>query len=118
MPASGGKSVTVGMPAQVQVDNAPRSQYGVIEGTVSSISPAPITQDRLLFVLGGNQDLAEYFLRQGPILEATVSLVSAPTTSGYQWSVGEGPAFPITSGTLAQVWVVTADEPIVSWLTK
>lgn len=118
LPAGGGKSVTAGMPAQVQVANAPRSQYGVIEAQVAAISPAPITRERLLFVLGGNADLADYFLAQGPVIEATLSLVTAPTPTGYDWSIGEGPAFAITSGALAQVWVITANQPIVRWLTR
>lgn len=116
MPADQAETITEGMPAWVSPSSAPRGQYGFIEGTVESLAPAPATREHLLAVLGDNAALADYLLSNGPVQEITVSLNTADTPSGYAWTIGEGPPFPIASSTLALVAVVKSQRSVASWL--
>lgn len=118
--ASEAESVRVGMPALVSPADAPRfAQYGAIRGTVTALTPTPVTPDRLLFIVGGNSALVDYFLGSGPVIEATVELeLDSSTPSGYAWSVGQGPDIQIRAGTLSGVKLVVRDAPVVSWFTQ
>ena len=98
LPAAGSRVVQPGMMALVSPCDAPRSQYGFIEGRVMSVAPAPITRGRVLTLLGDNQELADYFLSKGPVGEVTVELTPADTPNGYQWTIGTGPDNPVDGG--------------------
>lgn len=114
------ETIRVGMPALVSPADAPRSaQYGAILGTVTALTPTPVTPERALFIVGGNSSLVDYFLGQGPVIEATVELQLDPSTpSGYAWSVGQGPDIQIRAGTLSRVTLVVRDAPVVSWFSQ
>ena len=120
IPATEAEVLEVGMTAEVSPADAPRrAQYGVMLGTVSSISPAPVTAERISFVVGGNTSLVDYFLSAGPVIEATVTLTADPTTpSGYAWSVGKGPDVEITAGTLSEVSVVIRETSVIEWFPQ
>jgi HlyD family secretion protein len=116
IPADKAETITEGMSAWVSPNSAPRGQYGFIEGVVESVAPAPTTREHLLAVLGDNAALADYLLSNGPVQEITVSLNIADTPSGYAWTIGDGPPFPIASSTLALVAVVKSQRSVASWL--
>ena len=110
--AGPGKRIEPGMPARVGLASVPRSQYGMLMGHVTAVSPVPVSPERVILVVGGNLSLADYFLTQGPVLEVTVELEpDAATPSGYAWTTGQGPPDPVTPGTLCEVSVVLSDAP-------
>jgi multidrug efflux pump subunit AcrA (membrane-fusion protein) len=120
VPATLAATIKVGMPVEVAPADAPRrAQYGVILGTVTAVSPTPVTPERISFVVGGNQSLVDYILSAGPVIEATGVLTQDPSTpSGYAWSIGEGPDITIKAGTVSEVTVVTRDTPVIGWFTQ
>jgi multidrug efflux pump subunit AcrA (membrane-fusion protein) len=111
VPAGPGKRVEPGMLVRVSLASVPRSQYGTLRGSVVAVSPVPVPLERVLLIVGENLNVAEFFLAQGPVLEVAVGLERDPTTpSGYEWSIGRGPASAPSLGTMADVWVVVSDE--------
>ncbi|MFM1965209.1 MAG: hypothetical protein RL134_934 [Actinomycetota bacterium] len=120
VPATLAETIQEGMPIEISPADAPRrAQYGVMLGRVSSLSPIPVTPERLSFVVGDNQSLVDYFLSAGPVIEVTGELTSDPSTpSGYAWSLGEGPDVDIQAGTLSEVTVVVRDTPVIGWFAQ
>ena len=116
LPADQAEIVQPGMQAWVSPSSAPRAQYGFIVGTVATVSPAPATREQLLASLGDNSALADYLLAGGPVQEVVVNLNEADTPSGYEWTIGQGPDFPISSSTLADVAVVKSNRSVASWI--
>lgn len=113
LPAASAELISPGMRALVSPAEAPKSQYGFIEGTVMSVAPAPVSRARIMTLLGDNQELADYFLADGPVGEVSIKLHTAETTSGYAWTIGVGPQSLIDAGTLAEVQVVLNDASVV-----
>lgn len=118
LPAGAGNTVQVGMEARVALASYPQSQYGTIDGTVSSVSTLPVTTERLEVVLGGNDSLVRFFVEQGPLIEVTVTLDPDPASAtGYDWTIGEGPDRPVPVGSLGEVSVIIADgSPLTRFL--
>ncbi len=110
LPAEQGARVRTGMPALVALASLPQSQYGYITGTVTAVSQLPVTSDRVMLLVGGNEQLPTYFMSAGLVVEVTVALdVDAATPTGYAWTIGDGPDTQVTTGTLADVAVVLSD---------
>ena len=112
-------AINVGASAAVSPADAPRAaQYGVIRGTVTNLSPTPVSAERISFIVGGNASLVDYFLASGPVVEVTVELLQDPSTpSGYSWSIGQGPDVEINAGSLSTVTVLLRDSPILGGST-
>ena len=119
IPATEAFAIGVGAPAAVSPAEAPRAaQYGVIRGSVTAMSPTPVSADRISYIVGGNTSLVNYFLASGPVLEVTVELEQDPSTpSGYSWSIGQGPDVEIDAGSLSEVTVLLRDSPVLGWFT-
>jgi multidrug efflux pump subunit AcrA (membrane-fusion protein) len=119
IPATEAFSIGVGAPAAVSPADAPRAaQYGVIRGSVTAMSPTPVSAVRISYIVGGNTSLVDYFLASGPVLEVTVELEQDPSTpSGYSWSIGQGPDVEIDAGSLSEVTVLLRDSPVLGWFT-
>lgn len=117
--ATDASAIGIGAPAAVSPANAPRAaQYGVIRGSVTAMSPTPVSAERIRFIVGGNASLVDYFLKSGPVIEVTVDLQQDPSTpSGYRWSIGQGPDVEINAGSLSQVNVLLRDSPVLGWST-
>ena len=109
--AGAGKALRVGMRADISPSTAPSSQYGTITGVVSGISPLPITQQRLVALLGQRPGLINTVSALGAPLEVTVTLRRNPNTaSGYAWTSGTGPGFDVTPGTLLSGSVLVSEQ--------
>ena len=117
--AGPGKRVVPGMRVHVGLGSVPRAQYGMLEGTVTAVSPVPVSPERVVLVVGGNATLAEYFLSQGPVLEITVALqADFSTATGYAWTTGLGPDGDVSPGTLAEVSVVVLEASPLEWILR
>lgn len=119
VPAGSGQRVVPGMTALVAIDSAPRSQYGMITGRVTTVAALPVTRARVASLVGGDEFLAAYYLDQGPALEVTIGLDEDPSApSGYHWTLGTGPDVDVAAGTLADVSVVVADRSPLGRITS
>ncbi len=111
--------VRPGMKALVSLPSIPSAQNGSIEGRVIESNAIPLTRERLLVLLAGNASLTDQILAGGPVSEVYISLDTDPDSpSGYQWTVGAGPATEIDLGTIAEVQIELANDRIVREIAR
>jgi HlyD family secretion protein len=97
-PVKDGKQVRPGMRIQVTPDTVERERFGGIYGTVTSVSPIPVTKEGAANTLG-NAELADSLMPSGVFIEVRARLEKDPaTSSGYRWSSSRGPDIRITPG--------------------
>jgi HlyD family secretion protein len=110
IPAEQGKSVKPGSQARIAPSTVKREEFGMMIGTVASVSEFPVTPQGMTAVLHNDQ-LVKVFSHDGAPYAVTVSLEKdEATTSGYRWAVGQGPPVHLTSGTLAQAEITTRNR--------
>jgi HlyD family secretion protein len=94
-----GKRMRPGMEIQVTPDPVERARYGSILGTVTSVSPYPVTLAEAEKVVG-NREIAESLVSNGYRIQVFAELRRDPEThSGFDWSSSKGPPLEITAGT-------------------
>jgi HlyD family secretion protein len=96
-PVKDGKQIQPGMKIQVTPDTVERERFGGILGTVTSVSPIPVTKEGAVGALG-NSDVVQSLMPDGVFIEVRARLETASTPSGYRWSSSQGPPIRITSG--------------------
>ncbi|KRR15290.1 NHLP bacteriocin system secretion protein [Bradyrhizobium jicamae] len=107
IPAERGKSIKPGMQVHLEPSTVKREEFGMMLGSVVSISDFPMTPQGMAALLH-NDSLVSRFSREGAPYAATVELdEDASTMTGYRWAVGEGPSIHLTSGTLARAEITT-----------
>lgn len=113
VPIETGKSLTAGMLVQVDPTNVNKEEYGYIKGVVQKVSVYPVSQQRMLELLGV-ESLVSKFSEGKAVLEVEVDLLlSTSTVSGYQWSTPEGPPFKIYEGTTCSAsFIVETKKPL------
>jgi HlyD family secretion protein len=110
VPADVGKTVKPGMDVRLEPSTVKREEFGMLVGTVISISEFPITPQGMLAMLH-NETLAKRFSRDGAPYGAVVRLQRDDSTfSGYRWAVGSGPSLHLTSGTMARAEITTRNQ--------
>jgi HlyD family secretion protein len=107
-----GKAVEV----QVTPTTVKRERFGGIKGTVTNVSPFPITKEGA--VLGvGNAELVESLVAKGPQLEVEAKLKpDSSTFSGYAWSSSKGPLMKMSSGTITTVRATVEEVPPITFV--
>ena len=107
IPAERGKSIKPGMQVHLEPSTVKREEFGMMLGSVVSISDFPMTPQGMAALLH-NDSLVSRFSREGAPYAATVALdEDASTATGYRWAVGEGPSIHLTSGTLTRAEITT-----------
>jgi len=97
-PVREGKKIQPGMRIQITPDTVQRERVGGIVGTVSSVSPIPITKEGATGIIG-NTELVQSLMPDGAYIEVRAQLQADPaTTSGYRWSSSRGPDMKLTAG--------------------
>jgi len=94
-----GKQVMPGMPIQISPDGVARERYGSILGTVSHVSPFPVSADEMRR-MAGNEALARSWLEQGLWIEVRSELTPVEGASAsFAWTSSSGPPHEVTAGT-------------------
>jgi HlyD family secretion protein len=107
IPAEQGKRIKPGMQVNLEPSTVKREEFGMMLGTVQTVSDFPMTPQGMSAVLH-NDSLVKRFSRDGSPYAATVVLEpDAATATGYRWAVGNGPSIQLTSGTLARAEITT-----------
>jgi HlyD family secretion protein len=97
-PVRDGKKIQPGMHIQITPDTVQRERFGGIVGTVSSVSPIPITKEGATGIIG-NTELVQSLMPEGAYIEVRAQLQADPRAfSGYRWSSSRGPDMKLTSG--------------------
>lgn len=102
IPAEQGKRIKPGMQVNLEPSTVKREEFGMMLGTVETISDFPMTPQGMAAVLH-NDSLVTRFTRNGSPYAATVAMQDdTATPTGYRWAVGKGPPIQLTSGTLTR----------------
>ena len=114
-PVGDGKKIQPGMRIQVTPDTVERERFGGILGTVTSVSPIPVTREGASSTIG-NADIVQSLMPAGGFIEVRARLETDPSTfSGYKWSSSRGPDLKITSGLTHSTRVTVEDRAPVSY---
>jgi HlyD family secretion protein len=108
--AERGKQIKPGMQVHLEPSTVKREEFGMMLGSVISISDFPMTPQGMAAVLH-NDSLVSRFSHDGAPYAATVALYEdASNATGYRWAVGKGPNIHLTSGTLARAEITTRQQ--------
>ncbi|MEQ9485084.1 NHLP bacteriocin system secretion protein [Coleofasciculus sp. F4-SAH-05] len=113
-----GKKVQPGMNLQITPKTVKRERFGGIVGTVTSISPFPVTKEAAISVVG-NPEVVEGLVSQKPdgMMEIVADLVANPSTaSRYQWSSSQGPQMQISPGTTTVVRIKVEERAPITYV--
>lgn len=114
VPGDMGKRIVPGMEVRLSPTTAPREEYGMILGTVVSVSPQPEGQAEIAERLG-NPELARLMARSGAPFEVRATLESAPDDSGrYAWTSSRGQEIALSSGLLLTASVTVRRAPPIT----
>ena len=100
VPALLGNKLKPGTTIQLSPGAIDSSLYGSLVGTVTDLSPYPVTSDRVVYWTG-NKEFAGWVVQKcgGAIMEARIELTrDDDTESGYLWTTMMGPKEPISEG--------------------
>lgn len=113
VPAEVGESLKPGVVVHVDPTYVNKEEYGFIKGEVKQVSDYPVSQQRMLELVG-TEALMSYFSDGKVVMEVEVNLSkSYSTVSGYEWSTPQGPPFSIYEGTLCYAdFIVETSRPI------
>jgi HlyD family secretion protein len=110
------KKIQVGMSAKVFPKHIRAIEYGGIKGQVYFVGELPINQ-KTIETFFENPDLANNFLKQGPLIEVRIRfLPSNLTISGYEWTSSVGAPEKISIGSLADVEIIVKKEKPIAIL--
>ncbi|MET0539816.1 MAG: NHLP bacteriocin system secretion protein [Xanthobacteraceae bacterium] len=110
IPPDRGKSVKPGMEVRLEPSTIKREEFGMLVGTIISVSEFPITPQGMVAMLH-NETLTNRFSRDGAPYAAIVRLERDDTSaSGYRWAVGSGPSVRLTSGTMTRAEITTRKQ--------
>ena len=100
-PVGDGKKIQSGMKIYVTPDTVRRERFGGIVGTVTQVSPFPITKQGASSLVGNAEVVEEIVSPVGSVIAVQAQLQLDPSTpSGYKWSSSTGPKnLEISSGT-------------------
>jgi HlyD family secretion protein len=115
-PIKAGKKIQPGMTIYVAPDTVPRERFGSLLGTVTAVSPFPVTKEGIARVVG-NAEVVAALAEQGPVIEVVAVLTQNPATaSGYAWSSSAGSGVQITPGTTTTGRVVLERRAPMTYL--
>lgn len=110
IPAEQGKRIKPGMQVHVEPSTVKREEFGMMLGTIETVSDFPMTPQGMTAVLH-NDTLVNRYTKEGAPYAAKVLLEPDPSTkSGYRWAVGDGPNLRLSSGTLARAEITTRQQ--------
>jgi len=111
MDASGLSAVRVGQSAVVQVFGVDEDAYGQLRAEVALIAPLPASAARLSAVFG---EVAPVAFVAGTVYEVHLEPVTAPTPSGFEWTIGDGPDGALALGSPASASVEISRDTLAS----
>jgi HlyD family secretion protein len=124
IPPEQGKQIKPGMQVHLEPSTVKREEFGMMLGTVETVSDFPMTPQGMTAILH-NDTLVTKFSHDGAPYAAKVMLEQDPSTpTGYRWAVGDGPNLHLTSGTLTRAEITTRRQrpldlviPLIKHLT-
>jgi len=110
-----GKLIKSSMNVWLEPSFLSSSKYGYLQGVVQSISEIPASKSLMERRLG-DSSFINSFSDGMPVLEVVISLKKGDTVSGFSWTLGQGPSFLITGGTITQAKIIIRQISPISFL--
>jgi hypothetical protein len=99
-----------GMPVKLALSAVKKEQWGLLTGTVTAVDELPASQADMLRVLD-NDAFVQTLASAGLLVPVQVQLTpNLNTTSGYQWSSGQGPPMKLRPGMLCQGTIIVNEQ--------
>lgn len=109
-------TIPSGASVDLTVQGIPAHPYGTLRGKIVSVGRAPQTSAQITSFLG-ESDLGDAFAAHGEPVPVVVELKrSAATKSGYAWSAGHGPPFPVESTMVVSGAVHLSSQHPADWI--
>ncbi len=109
LPVAQVNRIRAGDPVNLQVETVDPTGDGLLQGTISEISPLPVDEARIAY-LTANEGLTAEIAGSGPVIEVRVALTPDPQApSGWRWTLPPGPSERVVSGTPARGSVILAE---------
>jgi HlyD family secretion protein len=117
-PVENGKKIQSGMKVQITPQTVKRERFGGIVGTVTDVSPFPITTEAAANVVGNPQIIAGLVSEKQPVvIQVSANLETDPKTfSNYKWSSSQGPKMTISAGTTTSVRVKVEERAPITFV--
>ena len=113
-----GKKIQPGMTLQITPQTVKRERFGGILGTVTTVSPFPITKEAATNVVG-NPEVVEGLAsdKQDGLIQVYGDLeLDSTTFNGYKWSSSKGPTLKISPGTTTTVRVKVEERAPITFV--
>ncbi len=117
-PVGEGKKIQSGMTIQITPQTVKRERFGGIVGTITTVSPFPITREAAASVVGNSEVVTGLVgEKQEGVMQVFADLKQDSTTfSGYKWSSSTGPHLKISSGTTTAVRVKVEERAPITFV--
>ncbi|WP_414582707.1 NHLP bacteriocin system secretion protein [Scytonema sp. PCC 10023] len=117
-PVGDGKKIQPGMMLQMTPQTVKRERFGGIVGSVTTVSPFPITKEAATSVVGNPEVVAGLVGdKQEGVMQIFADLKpDSATFSGYKWSSSTGPQLKISSGTTTVVRVKVEERAPITFV--
>lgn len=113
-----GKKIQKGMTVQITPETVKRERFGGIVGTVTDVSPFPITKEAAYNLIGNPEVVSSLISqKQEGLMQISSELLLDPKTfSGYRWSSSSGPRQKISPGTTTIVRVKVDERAPITFV--
>ncbi|MFI6446419.1 HlyD family efflux transporter periplasmic adaptor subunit [Kitasatospora sp. NPDC050543] len=101
VPAERAIGLAPGNEVELSVSTAPSGAFGLLRGTIGSVSPYTLTREAVSGLVGGELAAQRYLSGSPPKLVTVELTPDASTPSGFAWTSQSGP--PMRLGTQASV---------------
>jgi len=100
IPASAISGIATGDQALVSPNSVPTSQYGYLEGVVTSVASTPMSVSRLEQLVMTVAGYPTIDTIDEPLIEVRIELTeNEASPSSFSWTIGQGPPFELVAGT-------------------
>ncbi len=112
-----GDQIKPGMRAHIMFEAVRSEIYGKMEGVVLEILPYAASSQGAIVKSIPSEKLREYLTKgEAPVVVVIEPLLDKATQSGYQWTTGRGPPYPILPGSIAQIEVFLEEKRPITYI--
>lgn len=97
VPSSRAVGLAPGEQVDLSVSTAPSGAFGLLRGTVASVSPYPLTEEAVSGLVGGDLAAKNYLGTAPPRLVVVDLVADSSTRSGFAWTSATGPPGPLST---------------------
>ncbi|WP_037605769.1 HlyD family efflux transporter periplasmic adaptor subunit [Streptacidiphilus rugosus] len=97
VPAARAIGLAPGEPVDLSVSTAPAGAFGLLRGTIESVSPYPLTREAVSGLVGGDLAAGAYAGSSPPRLVVVDLLPDPHTPTGFAWTSASGPPGRLTT---------------------